>query len=197
LVEAVFDDTPRRSALIFAVHMWGPNGPEPDTIWTVMSRQKDLQYANPAVSHIRRQKQIHELRHIIAELAQKLPAEMRAEPDIAAMADLGRITRMHVVRLLAPPLAGEDDWKDIDFSSHGIYARWEAGDTDTKRVLAEMPGTRNPAGLRVSSPTKRKPAVSWQAMTFAVVSALKGLDRAVPTIFTASVSSTACNMEVA
>jgi NTE family protein len=110
LVEAVFDDTPRRSALIFAVHMWGPNGPEPDTIWTVMSRQKDLQYANPAVSHIRRQKQIHELRHIIAELAQKLPAEMRAEPDIAAMADLGRITRMHVVRLLAPPLAGEDRW---------------------------------------------------------------------------------------
>jgi NTE family protein len=71
-----------------------------------MSRQKDLQYASRAVSHIRRQKQIHQLRHIMAELAQKLPAEMRAEPDIAAMADLGCITRMHVVRLLAPPLAG-------------------------------------------------------------------------------------------
>src|SRR6202043_3296823 len=52
-VEAVFDDNPRRSALIFAVHMWGPNGPEPDSIWSVLGRHKDLQYASRAVSHIR------------------------------------------------------------------------------------------------------------------------------------------------
>ena len=30
--------------------------------------QKDLQYASRAVSHIARQRQIHRLRHIIAEL---------------------------------------------------------------------------------------------------------------------------------
>src|SRR5260370_1906376 len=118
-VEAVFDDIPRRSGLIFAVHMWGPNGPEPDSIWKVMGRQKDLQYASRAVSHIRRQQQIHRLRHIIGELAQKLPAEAQADPEIAAMAAYGCVTRMHVVRLLAPPLAGEDHSKDIDFSSKG------------------------------------------------------------------------------
>ncbi len=138
-VEAVFDDIPRRSALIFAVHMWGPNGPEPDSLWRVMGRQKDLQYASRAVSHIRRQKQIHKLRHIIAELAQKLPAEARADPEIAAMAAYGCTTRMHVVRLLAPPLAGEDHSKDIDFSAKGIRARWEAGHADTERALTEMP----------------------------------------------------------
>ncbi len=138
-VEAVFDDKPRRSGLIFAVHMWGPNGPEPDSLWSVMGRQKDLQYASRAVSHIRRQKQIHNLRHIIAELAEKLPAEARADPEIAAMAAHGCTTRMHVVRLLAPPLAGEDHSKDIDFSAKGIHARWEAGHADTERALAEMP----------------------------------------------------------
>jgi NTE family protein len=138
-VEAVFDDNPRRSGLIFAVHMWGPNGPEPDSIWGVMGRQKDLQYASRAVSHIRRQKQIHKLRHVIAELAEKLPAEARADPEIAALAAYGCVTRMHVVRLLAPPLAGEDHSKDIDFSAKGIHARWEAGYVDTKRALAEMP----------------------------------------------------------
>ena len=138
-VETVFDDKPRRSGLILAVHMWGPNGPEPDSIWAVLGRQKDLQYASRAVSHIRRQKQIHKLRHIIAELAQKLPPEVRADPEIAAMAAYGCMTRMHVVRLLAPPLAVEDHSKDIDFSEKGIRTRWEAGYTDTKRALVEMP----------------------------------------------------------
>ena len=138
-VEAVFDDNPRRSGLIFAVHMWGPSGPEPDSIWSVLGRQKDLQYASRAVSHIRRQKQIHNLRHIIGELALKLPPEVRADPEIAKLTAYGCLTQMHVVRLLAPPLAGEDHSKDIDFSAKGIHARWEAGYSDTKHALTEMP----------------------------------------------------------
>ncbi len=138
-VEAVFDDNPRRNCLIFAVHMWGPNGPEPESIWSVLSRQKDLQYASRAVSHIRRQRQIHKLRHIIAELARKLPPDARADPEIAALASYGCLTQMHVVRLLAPPLAGEDHSKDIDFTAQGIRARWDAGYADTKRALSEMP----------------------------------------------------------
>jgi len=32
--------------------------------------------------------------------------------------------------------------KDIDFSSHGIQARWEAGYAQTNRALAEMPWTQ-------------------------------------------------------
>jgi NTE family protein len=138
-VETVFDDYPRRSGLIFAVHMWGPNGSEPDSIWSVMGRQKDLQYASRAVSHIRRQKQIHKLRHIIAKLAEKLPAEARADPEIAEMSAYGCLTQMHVVRLLAPALAGEDHSKDIDFSANGIRARCDSGYADTRRALAEMP----------------------------------------------------------
>ena len=46
---------------------------------------------------------------------------------------------MHVVRLLAPPLDGEDHTKDIDFSPRGIRARWEAGYDDTRRVVAQAP----------------------------------------------------------
>lgn len=140
-VEAVFDDNPRRSGLVFAVHIWNPSGPEPDSIWKVMSRQKDLQYASRAASHIVRQKQIHRLRHVIAELAEALPADRRDDPRIRELAAYGCLTRMHVVRLLAPPLAGEDHSKDIDFSPQGIRARWSAGYADTVRVLAEAPWT--------------------------------------------------------
>ena len=140
-VEAVFDDMPRRSGLIFAVHMWSPSGPEPDTIGKVLARQKDLQYSSRAKSHIARQKQIHKLRHIIAELANTLPGDVRGRSEIRDMAAYGCLTRMHVVRLLAPPLQGEDHSKDIDFSSSGIQHRWDAGHSDTMRVLNQHPWT--------------------------------------------------------
>ncbi|WP_296599086.1 patatin-like phospholipase family protein [Phenylobacterium sp.] len=140
-VEAVFDDKPRRSGVVFAVHMWAPNGPEPDSIWSVLSRQKDLQYSSRAITHIARQKQIHKLRHVIAMLADKLPPETRATNEARELAAYGCPTQMHVIRLLAPPLAGEDHAKDIDFSPLGIRSRWEAGYAHTARVLAQAPWT--------------------------------------------------------
>jgi NTE family protein len=141
-VEAVFDDNPRRSGLVFAVHVWSPNGPEPDSIWKVISRQKDLQYSSRAVSHIARQKQIHRLRHVISELTARLPEASRDDPQVKALAAYGCLTRVHVIRLLAPPLAGEDHAKDIDFSPEGIRSRWDAGYAETVRVLAQAPWTR-------------------------------------------------------
>jgi len=140
-VEAVFDDKPRRSGVVFAVHMWAPSGPEPNSIAEVASRQKDLQYSSRAISHIARQKQIHKLRHVIAQLAARLPPEVRATEEAKALAAYGCGTQMHVIRLLAPPLDGEDHAKDIDFSPLGIRRRWQAGYAHTRRVLAQAPWT--------------------------------------------------------
>ncbi len=138
-VEAVFDDKPRKNSLVFAVHLWNPNGPEPDSILKVMNRQKDLQYSSRAGTHIARQRQIHRLRHIIAELAMRLPAEALEDNFVREMAGYGCLTRMHVVRLLAPQVRGEDHARDIDFSPSGIRTRWSAGYADTKRVLSAAP----------------------------------------------------------
>jgi NTE family protein len=140
-VEAVFDDKPRRSGVVFAVHMWAPTGPEPDSIARVLARQKDLQYSSRAISHIARQKQIHKLRHVIALLADKLPEDVRASNEARELASYGCGTQMHVIRLLAPPMAGEDQAKDIDFSPEGIKSRWDTGYADTARVLERSPWT--------------------------------------------------------
>jgi NTE family protein len=138
-VEAVFDDYPRRSSLVFVVHIWNPDGTEPATMSDVLHRQKDVQYSSRAHSHIVRQQQIHRLRHVIAELARRLPPKVRAEPAIDDMAGYGCLTRMHVVRLLAPAVAGEGHTKDIDFSPSGIKTRWEAGLRHTQSVIARAP----------------------------------------------------------
>jgi NTE family protein len=138
-IEAVLDDKPRRDSLIFAVHMWNPEGPEPETLWQVMSRQKDIQYASRAKSHVARQKQIHHLRHIIRELAKHVPDKARGSAQVRELTSWGCGTTMHVVRLVAPRLDGEDQTKDIDFTPAGIRARWQAGYAAARRALHRAP----------------------------------------------------------
>jgi NTE family protein len=135
--EVIFEDNPRRSSLIFAVHVWNPNGPEPATIWDVLHRQKDVQYSSRIAGHIARLKQAHKLRHVITELVRKLPDDVRTSAAARELASYGCVTRMHVVRLLAPRLDNENHTKDVDFSPSGIRMRWDAGHSATMRALEE------------------------------------------------------------
>jgi len=137
--ETIFDDYPRRNSLIFAVHLWNPTGPEPESMWDVLHRHKDIQYSSRVASHIARQRQVHCLRHVISELAKHVPEERRLNPEVRALTSYGCVTRMHVVRLLAPRFDGENHTKDVDFTPGGIAKRWEAGYRATRRAIDEMP----------------------------------------------------------
>lgn len=137
--EVIFDDDPRRSSLIFAVHMWNPNGPEPATILEVLHRQKDIQYSSRIAGHIARLKQTHTLRHVVTELARLLPDDVRNSEAAKELASYGCMTRMHVIRLLAPRVENENHTKDIDFSPSGIRRRWDAGYEAAMRALEEAP----------------------------------------------------------
>jgi NTE family protein len=134
--EVIFDDNPRRNSLIFAVHLWNPEGDEPSTILEVLNRQKDVQYSSRIATHIARQQQAHRLRHIISQLVEQLPEDERKSAAVRELADYGCKTQMHVVRLLAPQLDAENHTKDIDFSPSGIRTRWDCGYDATKRALA-------------------------------------------------------------
>jgi NTE family protein len=138
-IEAVLDDMPRRDGVIFAVNVWHQTGPEPESIWQVMGRQKDIQFASRADSHIARQKQIHHLRHVINELHRQIPEAMQSDPKIRELASWGCRTTMHVAHLLAPRLEGEDHTKDIDFTPAGVRARRQAGRADTIRMIERAP----------------------------------------------------------
>ena len=137
--EVVFEDYPRRNSLIFAVHMWNPEGPEPVTLWDVQHRVKDIQYSSRVATHIARQQQTHRLRHVVKELASYIPETVRNTDAVRDLIEYGCLTQMHVVRLLAPQLDNEDQTKDIDFSVSGIASRWQAGLEKTRAAIAAAP----------------------------------------------------------
>jgi NTE family protein len=68
-----------------------------------------------------------------------MPEQLRQTPEVHSLAEYGCLTRMHVVRLLAPTIDGEEHTKDIDFSPGGIRARSAADYADTSRVIAMAP----------------------------------------------------------
>lgn len=138
-IEAVFDDHPRRDSLVFAVQLWPAAGPDPKSIWQALLRHKEIQYASRAISHIARQKQIHQLRHIIRDLVQRLPQNQRETPEVGELAAYGCGTTMHIVELDAPRLDAEDQTRDIDFTAAGIHDRWQAGYRDAERMLDRKP----------------------------------------------------------
>lgn len=137
--EVVLDDEPRRNSLIFTVHLWNPLGAEPTTMAEVLNRHKDVQYSSRIAAQITRHQQAHRLRHVINELAARLPEDQRDRPEMRELIGHGCQTQMHVVQLLAPQLSQEDHTKDVDFSASGIKHRWDAGYAHTRAVLARKP----------------------------------------------------------
>jgi len=105
----------------------------------VTGRQKDIQFASRATSHIEKQQQIHGLRHIIRELVRCMPEATRSKREVQELAAWGCGTTMQVVRLLAPRLMNEDHTKDIDFTAVGITARWTAGYENMQRAIDAAP----------------------------------------------------------
>ena len=136
-IEVVLDDVPRRNSLIFSVNVWQPAADHPTTIQQVMARHKDIQFASRGKSHVARQAQIHRLRHVVRELARRLPPELRTDPVLQDLAEYGCGTLMHLVRFLAPRIDGEDHTKDIDFTRLGIESRWKAGHDHARQALVD------------------------------------------------------------
>ncbi|NVD71191.1 patatin-like phospholipase family protein [Duganella sp. BJB488] len=140
-IEAVLDDEPRRSSVIFSVQVWNPDGSEPQSMLQVLDKHKEIQYASRA-SNIEQQRKLHRLRHVIRQLTLHLSDEAAMSPEVRELASWGCGTTMHVVSLKAPRVGGEDHTKDIDFSAAGIRARWQAGYEDTQRMIALRPWDR-------------------------------------------------------
>ncbi len=141
--EVVFDDNPRRNSLVFAVHLWNPDGQEPETIGEVLNRHKDVQFSSRVSTHIARQQQVHQLRHVITQLAALIPEQDRQSDKFRELASWGCKTQMHVVRLLTPQLATDDHTKDVDFSPTRIRKRWDTGYANALQSILQAPWKGN------------------------------------------------------
>ena len=137
--EVVMNQQPRQNSLIFAAHLWRSDGDAPVSAWEAIGRSKEIQYASRVTNFVDAERKLHHLRRVINELGTSLPPELQSDAACSALLSAGCSTTMHLCRLHAPRLPGEDALKDIDFSAAGIEQRRRAGFADMRDMLHRQP----------------------------------------------------------
>ncbi|MGN6388059.1 MAG: patatin-like phospholipase family protein [Burkholderiaceae bacterium] len=134
-LEAVLDDEEDADTLCFMVDLWSADGPEPQTLEAVQTRQKDLMYASRSERHIEDYLRTHRLQRMVRMLRDRLPAGALSAQERHALESIGGDTTLHIVRLAY----GGRDWqmsgKDVNFSAGSIDWRWRQGYDDAQQAL--------------------------------------------------------------
>ncbi|GGY08847.1 patatin-like phospholipase family protein [Pseudoduganella dura] len=135
-LQTVLDDTRRPvDTLCFMVDLWSAQGPEPDTLEEVQTRQKDVTFASRSQRHLDDYVKVRRLQQKLRELYASMPPQQHTAQHARDLADLGCDTTLHVVRI---PYAGHD-WhmplKDINFSQGSVQWRWSQGYADAQRAI--------------------------------------------------------------
>jgi len=133
-IEAVLEDQPRKSSIIFSVQLWNPVSEEPNSINEVLTKQKDIQFSSRD-HFLDKEKKLHRLRHTIRRLTDHLNEEQKSSPQIKELMTWGCDSIMHIIHLTIDRMEGEDQYKDIDFSSKGIQFRSQTGYKEASRAI--------------------------------------------------------------
>lgn len=136
-LENVLDEEPRVDTLCFMVDLWSAKGLEPRTLEQVRTRIKDVTYASRSKRHIDAFRQIHNLRHSIRALHDRLPPELKKSADTEELAALGSASTMHIVHLAYSARDWQMASKDVNFAKGSIKWRWDQGYRDATRAAKQ------------------------------------------------------------
>ena len=139
---------------VFQVDLFPARGDFPATILDVSEREKDIRFS----SRTRRSTDAEVAWRRVAEaarrLAAKLPAELRADPDMQELLARTRITcsGFDIVHLIYRAKQYEHHSKDYEFSRDTMLEHWASGRADVLQTLSDPRWTErepNLHGVRV------------------------------------------------
>lgn len=130
---------PRRSPLVFQVDLFPARGPVPATFAETCERQKDIRFSSRTRIVTDALRHIHDVRHNINELWEKLPEALRATPEAQFLYAFGCVTTMDIVELVDRPSEVQGYSKDYEFSRGTMEARWVRGRRDAETTLRASP----------------------------------------------------------
>jgi NTE family protein len=138
-LQYVIEKIPRRSRLTFQVDVFHARGPLPATLSDVAEREKDIRYSSRTRAATDTVRHLHDVRHNINTLWDKLPEALRATPEGRFLYDFGCVTTMDIAQLIYRPGDGQGHSKDYDFSRGTMEERWAQGRADAEATLAASP----------------------------------------------------------
>jgi len=143
----VLDDDPHLRALILQVDLFSARGEMPVNMDEVLERQKDIQYSSKTRMNTNRVQDLEALRESLARVLERLPAKLKSDPDVKALARVAEGRRVSVVQLINRRLEHSSQFKDNEFSRTTVHALWASG-RDAVRQTAVHPDWRKACAAR-------------------------------------------------
>jgi NTE family protein len=134
-LQLVVDSQPRRDTLAFQVDLWSAGGEFPRNMLDVVTREKEIRYSSRTRAGTDELKRIHKLRHVLADLLERLPDDLKNSPEARLLAGEAERKAYNVVHLIYRAKTYEGHSKDYEFSRLSMQEHWRAGYRDARRTL--------------------------------------------------------------
>jgi NTE family protein len=129
----VLDDSPQMDALVVQVDLFSARGAFPKDIDGVLERAKDIQYSSKTRFNTTRVKEMEDMREVVERVIARLPAALKADPDVVRLAESAKPARMTIAHLINRRLSNSATWKDYEFSRATMNELWAAGLHDVRK----------------------------------------------------------------
>lgn len=128
-----------QNVLCFMFDLFSAGGPLPHTMDGMLERIKDIQFS----SHSKRVNSIYataqNLSHAIKFLVDKLPPEIRNQPEVQEVAKLGYAHRLDLVHVIYHSRKGTElNSKDYNFSAKAAAIHCQQGYNITRQLIEEQ-----------------------------------------------------------
>lgn len=145
-LEHVLHEDPEEGLLVFQVDLFNARGMLPETMRGVEERIKDIRYSSRTRLVTDYALDRHRSREAVRRLLDKLPEEMRDDPDVTDLHARSRPSEITVVQLIHQGLPHGRDTKDYEFSRATMAEHWAAGLADARRSLESRDTFTAPVG---------------------------------------------------
>ena len=130
------DHSPAVNVLIVQVDLFSAEGELPQNFDQVMERHKDIMFSSKARFDTTHGREIKRQRGALRRLLQKLPAYLKADPDVKTLEAAGRRGHIDIVHLIDRRYRYTGSTKDYEFSLATVNELWAAGLEDARRVVS-------------------------------------------------------------
>lgn len=134
-LQYVLDEVPRPNMLVFQVDLFSAQGPMPRTMAEVAEREKDIRYSSRTRLNTDVFRRAQTMRRAVYRLLDKLPDDMRDDPDVQVLDGLCCDAAVTIVCLIHRRKNYFTQSKDYEFSRQSIGEHWSAGEADARQTL--------------------------------------------------------------
>jgi NTE family protein len=128
----VWDEKPLTTALIVQINLFNARGALPRTLDEAMERVKDIQFSSKQRLNTQRVRELGQMRSALKRLLDKLPPDLKADPDARKLVPLCDNRDWTIVHMNNRRPSHGGQFKDAEFSRDAVTARWVAGLEDVR-----------------------------------------------------------------